>query len=215
MVQSTSSYHVDLTNSDVGVDKGGPGLRLSFPTTLSWESRACCPCSNRSSNTHIYLNLPGKSLPLMLTFGFTAARMVVRWSWRQDGRLLGRYIYHSVYRMLITSLLRYIDYALKRIRLMRHHKVEPFLVFDGGPLPAKMSTEEDREKYVDSSNVHREQRLTFFFRKRGEAKAKAQAFVRQGRHNEAREQYAKCLDISPQLAFQLIKVCRPHLSNLS
>ena len=35
MVQSTSGYHVDLTN-DVGeqVDKGGPGLRHSFPTTL-------------------------------------------------------------------------------------------------------------------------------------------------------------------------------------
>lgn len=88
--------------------------------------------------------------------------MVVRWSWRQDGRLLGRFIYHSVYRVLITLLLRYIDYALKRIRLMRHHKVEPFLVFDGGPLPAKMGTEEDREKYVDSSNVRGEQRLTFF-----------------------------------------------------
>ena len=89
---------------------------------------------------------------------------------------------------------------------MRHHKVEPFLVFDGGPLPAKMGTEEDREKFVDSFNVCEEQPLTCF-RKREEAKAKAQAFARQGRHNEAREQYAKCLDISPQLAFQLIKVC--------
>jgi len=56
--------------------------------------------------------------------------------------------------MLMTTLFRYIDYALKRIRLMRHCAVEPFLVFDGGPLPAKTGTEEEREKFVDTSNAH-------------------------------------------------------------
>ena len=89
----------------------------------------------------------------MLTFGFIVERMVVRWSWEQDGQLLGRYIYHGVYRMFTAPLFRYIDYALKRIRLMRHYKVEPFLVFDGGQLPAKMGTEKDRERFFDTSNV--------------------------------------------------------------
>ena len=115
--------------------------------------------------------------------------------------------------MLVTPLFRYIDYALKRIRLLRHYTVEPFLVFDGGPLPAKIGTEAERERCVNSFSAFEKYHVTFF-RKREEAKDKAQAFTRQGRHSEAREQYAKCLDISPQLAFQLIKVCprrRPDL----
>ena len=115
--------------------------------------------------------------------------------------------------MPVTLLFRYIDHTLKRIRLMRHFAVEPFLVFDGGPLPAKTGTEAERERCVSSSTAYETYRLTFF-RKREEAKDKAQAFARQGRHGEAREQYAKCLDISPQLAFQLIKVCLQHLPDL-
>jgi exonuclease-1 len=39
---------------------------------------------------------------------------------------------------------RYVDYAMHRIRFMRHHGVEPYLVFDGGPLPAKEGAEEER-----------------------------------------------------------------------
>lgn len=35
-----------------------------------------------------------------------------------------------------------------RIRLLRHHGIEPYVVFDGGPLPAKKKTESSREKYV-------------------------------------------------------------------
>jgi exonuclease-1 len=29
---------------------------------------------------------------------------------------------------------------------MRHHGIEPYIVFDGGPLPAKKKTEVSREK---------------------------------------------------------------------
>jgi exonuclease-1 len=34
---------------------------------------------------------------------------------------------------------------------MRHHGIEPYIVFDGGPLPAKKKTEVSREKYVNST----------------------------------------------------------------
>src|SRR5260370_39292060 len=84
----------------------------------------------------------------MPTSGSTVALMLARQSWRPESPLLGRYLCYCALDCSCDSR-RYIDYALKRIRLMRHHKVEPFLVFDGGPLPAKTCTEEDREKYVD------------------------------------------------------------------
>jgi exonuclease-1 len=42
--------------------------------------------------------------------------------------------------------LRFVDYAMYRVRLMRHHGIEPYIVFDGGPLPAKKKTEVSREK---------------------------------------------------------------------
>jgi exonuclease-1 len=46
---------------------------------------------------------------------------------------------------------RFVDYAMYRVRLLRHHGIEPYIVFDGGPLPAKKKTEVSREKYVLSS----------------------------------------------------------------
>jgi exonuclease-1 len=34
---------------------------------------------------------------------------------------------------------------MARIRMLRHHGVEPYIVFDGDRLPAKSRTEEGRE----------------------------------------------------------------------
>jgi exonuclease-1 len=84
---------------------------------------------------------------------------------------------------------------------MRHHKVEPFIVFDGGPLPAKKGTESERSK------------------KREENLARGKALTAQGKHTQARECYLKCADVTPQMAFQLIKVsiictaCRPLINS--
>lgn len=83
---------------------------------------------------------------------------------------------------------RYVDYAMQRVRLLRHHRVEPYVVFDGGPLPAKKHTETDRK------------------RRREEQLARGHALAALGRHNEARDCYVKCVDVTPQMAFQLIKV---------
>ena len=79
---------------------------------------------------------------------------------------------------------------MHRVRLLRYHKIEPFIVFDGGPLPAKKGTETERKK------------------KRDEGLARGNALAAQGKHREAREYYAKCMDVTPQMAFQVIKVWR-------
>jgi exonuclease-1 len=46
----------------------------------------------------------------------------------------------------VAANIRFVDYAMYRVRLMRHHGIEPYIVFDGGPLPAKKKTEVSREK---------------------------------------------------------------------
>ncbi|KAH7344738.1 PIN domain-like protein [Rhizoctonia solani] len=85
---------------------------------------------------------------------------------------------------------KYVDYAMHRVRMLRHHGIAPFLVFDGGPLPAKRGTEKDREE------------------KRAKNFAQAQMLESQGKGNEAYEYYKKCVDITPQMAYQLIKALR-------
>ncbi|QRW04876.1 exonuclease 1 [Ceratobasidium sp. AG-Ba] len=85
---------------------------------------------------------------------------------------------------------KYVDYAMHRVRMLRHHKITPYMVFDGGPLPAKRGTERDREE------------------KRAANLSQAQALEAQGRNGEAYEYYKKCVDITPQMAYQLIKALR-------
>ena len=83
---------------------------------------------------------------------------------------------------------RYVDYAMHRVRLLRHFNITPYIVFDGGPLPAKRGTESERKK------------------KRDENLSRANALAAQGKHTQAREFYVKCVDVTPQMAYQLIKV---------
>ncbi|KAK2461209.1 hypothetical protein APHAL10511_006736 [Amanita phalloides] len=85
---------------------------------------------------------------------------------------------------------KYVDYAMHRVRLLRHHKIEPYIVFDGGPLPAKQGTESTRK--------HR----------RDEYLARGRALTSQSKHAQAREFYVKCVDVTPQMAYQLIKALR-------
>ena len=90
---------------------------------------------------------------------------------------------------LLNFFSRYVDYAMYRVRLLRHHRIEPYIVFDGGPLPAKKGTESERKQ------------------KREENLARGKAFLAQGKHSQARECFIKCVDVTPQMAFQFIKVC--------
>ncbi|CAA7264284.1 unnamed protein product [Cyclocybe aegerita] len=85
---------------------------------------------------------------------------------------------------------KYVNYAMHRVRLLKHHGIEPYIVFDGGPLPAKKGTEKERKQ------------------KRDENLARGNALAAQGKHSQAREYYTKCVDITPQMAFQFIKALR-------
>lgn len=42
---------------------------------------------------------------------------------------------------------RHLEYCLKRIKMLRHYGVEPYMVFDGDFLPTKANVEKEREKY--------------------------------------------------------------------
>ncbi|KIM70538.1 hypothetical protein SCLCIDRAFT_12465 [Scleroderma citrinum Foug A] len=88
------------------------------------------------------------------------------------------------------STKKYVDYGMQRIRLLRHHNIQPYVVFDGGPLPAKQGTESGRKQ-------RREENL-----------AKAKALAAEGKQSQAREFYAKCVDVTPQMAYQFIKALR-------
>ena len=89
---------------------------------------------------------------------------------------------------LLTPFPRYVDYAMHRVRLLRHCGIKPYIVFDGGLLPAKKGTESERKQ------------------KREENLARGNALAAQGKYSQAREFYLKAIDVTPQMAFQLIKV---------
>ena len=65
-------------------------------------------------------------------------------------------------------LLRYVDYVMHRVRLLRHFAIEPYVVFDGGPLPAKRGTELERKQL-------REENLS-----------RGKALLAQAKHSQAR-----------------------------
>ena len=91
-------------------------------------------------------------------------------------------------------LLRYVDYAMRRVRLLRHFAIEPYVVFDGGPLPAKRETELERKQL-------REENLS-----------RGKALFAQAKRSKAREYFVKCIDVTPQMAYQYIKVWVLNLS---
>ncbi|KNC79281.1 hypothetical protein, variant [Sphaeroforma arctica JP610] len=85
---------------------------------------------------------------------------------------------------------RYLSFSRKRITMLRSHKVEPLLVFDGRSLPSKAVTDNDR----------RQRRTT--------NRALAEKALREGKNAEANIMYQRCISITPALAFALIQMCR-------
>lgn len=123
----------------------------------------------------------------------------------------------SMWAKLTLDACRFVEYAMYRVRFLRHHGIEPFLVFDGGPLPAKKGTEVSRAKWVQfyilwcCPQIHRPSQgsvLTrIVFRSRSDNLEKARSLEAQGRIKEAKEAYTRCVDVTPEMAYQLIKVC--------
>ena len=74
---------------------------------------------------------------------------------------------------------------MHRVRMLRHNGVEPYIVFDGGPLPAKKGTENER---------------------RQKREACANMLAAQGKHSQGTDHYLMCVDVTPEMAYQVIKV---------
>ncbi|RKP34385.1 PIN domain-like protein [Dimargaris cristalligena] len=85
---------------------------------------------------------------------------------------------------------RFVQYCMQFVNLMKHHNIKPLLVFDGGPLPSKQYTEDDR------------------YAKREKAQAQALQLYHRGSRREATELFQRCVDITPELALQLIERLR-------
>ncbi|KAM6592463.1 hypothetical protein CsatA_000166 [Cannabis sativa] len=86
--------------------------------------------------------------------------------------------------------LRYIDYFMHRINLLRHHKITPVVVFDGGNVPCKSTTEQDRH------------------RRRISNREIAMVKLKEGDVSAATEFFQKAISVTPQMAHQLIQILR-------
>ncbi|OEL21173.1 Exonuclease 1 [Dichanthelium oligosanthes] len=85
---------------------------------------------------------------------------------------------------------RYISYFMHHINLLRHYKVVPVVVFDGGSMPCKAATDNERQR-------RRELNLKL-------AKEK----LKQGNKAAAIDLFRKAVHITPAMAYQLIQILR-------
>ncbi|KAM7267889.1 hypothetical protein ACFE04_010055 [Oxalis oulophora] len=85
---------------------------------------------------------------------------------------------------------RYLDYCMHRINLLRHYKITPVVVFDGGSIPCKAATEHER---------HRKRRANLDL---------AMETLREGNVNAASELFQRAVSITPSMAHQLIQLLR-------
>ncbi|OAD55893.1 Exonuclease 1 [Eufriesea mexicana] len=88
----------------------------------------------------------------------------------------------------------YVNYCMKFIYMLLSHKIKPILVFDGRHLPAKAQTETKR----------RENRQT--------NRRKAIELIQMGQHAEARNLLRRSIDVTHEMALELIKQC--HKMNI-
>lgn len=77
-----------------------------------------------------------------------------------------------------------------RVHLLLSHGVRPYLVFDGGYLPAKAGKEAER-RVKRESNMQRARQL-----------------LREGNASAAHQFFSKAADVTPFMAHQLIQVRR-------
>ncbi|KAI9979674.1 hypothetical protein PInf_028174 [Phytophthora infestans] len=82
---------------------------------------------------------------------------------------------------------KYVTYFMDRITALLHNGVTPYVVFDGGPLPMKKGTEEERRK---SRQKNRELGVQHYNNKR---------------FGEARKCFVRAADVSPYMAHRVIQ----------
>ncbi|KAL8135090.1 exonuclease 1 [Apium graveolens] len=86
--------------------------------------------------------------------------------------------------------LQYLKYFMHRINLLRYHKITPVVVFDGGNLPCKAGTENER------------------YMKRKMNRDLAMENKKNGNISAASELFRRAVSITPAMAHQLIQILR-------
>ncbi|XP_045808038.1 exonuclease 1 [Trifolium pratense] len=86
--------------------------------------------------------------------------------------------------------LRYIEYFMHRVNLLRYYKVTPVVVFDGGNVPCKAATEKERNK----------KRYTY--------RELAMNKLKEGNVNAASELFQRAVNITPVMAHKLIQTLK-------
>jgi len=81
---------------------------------------------------------------------------------------------------------KHVEYFMNRARMLARGKIRAIYVFDGGRLPSKSGEEESRR------------------RGRSEALARAKQHAMQGNASAAYEQYTRAVDVTPEMARQVI-----------
>ncbi|CAG8549214.1 623_t:CDS:10 [Ambispora leptoticha] len=85
---------------------------------------------------------------------------------------------------------KYIEFFMHRVRMLKFYKVTPFIVFDGGHLPAKARTEAERRA------------------QREEHRRKGFACFEKGLKDKARDHFAKAIEVTPEMVFKVIQALR-------
>ncbi|KAL1541746.1 exonuclease 1 isoform X1 [Salvia divinorum] len=85
---------------------------------------------------------------------------------------------------------RFLQYFMHRIGMLRHYKITPVVVFDGGSIPCKAATEDGRH------------------RKRKTNRDLAMEKLKEGDTDAASELFQRAVNITPQMAHQLIQILR-------
>uniref|UniRef100_A0A803MR40 Exonuclease 1 n=1 Tax=Chenopodium quinoa TaxID=63459 RepID=A0A803MR40_CHEQI len=86
--------------------------------------------------------------------------------------------------------LQYINYFMHRIKLLKHHKITPVVVFDGGNIPCKAGTENER------------------YRRRKVNKEMAMEKLNEGNVGGAIELFQRAISITPSMAHLLIQTLK-------
>ena len=135
-----------------------------------------------------------------------------RWSRakRQQSELIG-----SLYRLRSSHVIRVDSLTTRQVRRLCHaprtaptaFRDHPLYRLRWRPITGKEGHRGVEGKVSHSSLYKRDENDTKMrLRSRAENLARAQSLESQGRKREARDCYAKCLDITPEMAYQLIKV---------
>lgn len=84
-------------------------------------------------------------------------------------------------------MFRFVDFAMSRVRMLKHFGITPYLVFDGDYLPSKSKTEKERSA------------------RRKESRAQGLRFLELGKSAQAHQELQKAVDVTPEMAGQMIE----------